>query len=240
MGDDRQPAPREPSPTGFLLVEKPPGVTSHDVVVIVRRTLGVRRVGHTGTLDPMAQGLLILLIGTATKQQQAWQGHEKIYEATLQLGVQTDTGDATGQPVRTMSVPMLDNARVEAVLASFCGPLVHTPPAYSAVKIQGRPAYWWARRQQPQVLAPRTITIMALTLLDLTSTTITFRVHCSAGTYVRTLGELIAERVGTVGHLMKLVRVRIGSWDLTQAIPLAELQRATSSALLQKLRPVPP
>src|SRR3989338_3342272 len=138
---------------GLLLIAKPPGVTSHDVVEVIRRRLGLRRVGHTGTLDPMAEGLLIVLVGRATKHQQALQGHDKVYETVLQLGAQTDTGDATGTVIRTAALPAMDRARLEEVLASFRGPLAPIPPAYSAVKVHGRPAYWWARRRQAVTLA---------------------------------------------------------------------------------------
>src|SRR3989338_1569181 len=138
---------------GMLLVDKPSGITSHDVVHTVRCKLGVRRVGHTGTLDPMAEGLLILLVGAATRHQRDFQSHEKTYEAVIQLGVQTDTADALGGILQRASVPMLDGNRVAHVLASFEGSQLQIPPAYSAIKVSGRPAYWWARRNKPLLLA---------------------------------------------------------------------------------------
>ena len=224
---------------GMLLVRKPSGMTSHDVVQAVRRKLGVRRIGHTGTLDPMAEGLLILLVGAATKHQQAFQGHEKTYEAVLRLGTQTDTGDAAGALLRTAPVPAVDRARIEEVLASFRGALSQTPPAYSAVKVRGRPAYWWARKQQPVALSARTVHLAALVLLGCTPETITFRVTCSAGTYIRTLAESIAERLGTVGHLIGLVRLSVGSWRLDEAKPLVWITQATADTLARELIPVP-
>ena len=223
---------------GVLLVQKPSGVTSHDVVELVRRRLGVKRIGHTGTLDPMAQGLLILLIGSATKHQQAFQGHDKTYEALLQLGTQTDTGDALGVPVRTAPVVPLEQARVEEVLASFQGPLRQIPPAYSAVKVQGRPAYWWARRQQPVTLSARTVHIHDIALQSCGGQTIAFRVACSSGTYIRTLAEAIAERLGTVGHLTGLIRVRVGEWSLDEAKPMAWLATAGTDDIAREVRPV--
>ena len=223
---------------GLLLVHKPPGITSHDVVQLVRRKLGVKRIGHTGTLDPMAQGLLILLVGGATKHQQAFQGHDKTYDAVLRLGTQTDTGDALGVPVRTASVPPLKRSRLEAVLASFQGPLLQTPPAYSAVKVQGKPAYWWARRQQPVALSARTVHIARIALQEYDGETVAFRVHCSAGTYIRSLAESIAERLGTVGHLAGLVRLRVGEWSLEEAKPMAWFSGAGPDDIARELRPV--
>ncbi len=223
---------------GLLLVNKPPGMTSHDVVQVVRRKLGLRRVGHTGTLDPMARGLLILLVGAATKHQHAFQTHPKTYEAVVRLGTRTDTGDATGKPIETAPVPSLDRQRVTQVLGSFQGRFSHIPPAYSAVKVKGRPAYWWARRQQPVTLAPRTVQLFELALLDIGSDTIIFRVHCSAGTYLRTIAESIAERLGTVGHLSALVRLSVGAWSVDEASSLEWIAHSSPSELAGRLMSV--
>ena len=223
---------------GLLLVNKPSGLTSHDVVQIIRRKLGEQRIGHTGTLDPMAQGLLILLLGGATKRQREFQTHDKVYEAILQLGVQTDTGDATGAPVRSAAVPPPQAAQVASLLASLCGPMVLTPPAYSAVKVRGRPAYWWARHHQPVTLSPRTVTIFDARLLDCGADTITFRVHCSAGTYLRTVAESLAEQLGTVGHLRGLTRLRIGEWSLEDAKPWPWMAQADAPQLRGEIRPL--
>ncbi len=225
-------------PAGLLLVNKPSGATSHDVVQVVRRILALRRIGHTGTLDPMAQGLLVLLVGDATKYQQALQGHEKLYEAAIRLGSQTDTGDAMGQVTRRAQVPALDCARVAEVLASFEGPLLQTPPPYSAVKVAGRPAYWWARRHRPVELTPRPIHIFTMTFVKLEAPVVAFRVRCSAGTYVRVLAESIAERLGTVGHLVSLVRLRVGRWSLKEAHTLEWLTHASPEALSRALLPM--
>ena len=223
---------------GLLLVNKPPGVTSHDVVQVVRRKLGIRRIGHTGTLDPMARGLLIVLVGPATKHQHAFQAHPKTYEAVIRLGLRTDTGDATGKPVETGPLPALDRAHVGQILASFQGGFSHTPPAFSAVKVKGRPAYWGARRQQPVTLAPRTVQLYEVTLLDLGSETIAIRVHCSAGTYLRSIAESIAERLGTVGHLNALVRLRVGRWTVDDAHSLDWIAQASPAELAGRLMPI--
>lgn len=225
-------------PGGLLLAAKPPGVTSHDVVELVRRKLGMRRVGHTGTLDPMAEGLLVILVGTATKFQRAFQGHEKSYEGVLRLGVQTDTGDATGAPIRTAAAPAPDATRLAQACAGLLGVLDQQPPAFSAIKVQGRPAYWWARRQKPVALPIRTVHIHELTPLSWDGDVIAFRVQCSAGTYVRTLAESLAERLGTVGHLTRLVRLRIGRFRLEDALPYPDLQQCQPEELRRRLRPV--
>ena len=223
---------------GLLLVDKPSGITSHDVVQVVRRKLGMRRIGHAGTLDPMAEGLLLLLVGAATKHQQALQGHDKLYEATLRLGAQTDTGDALGTTVRTAPIPRLDDGRISAVLASLKGPLAQRPPSYSAIKVRGRPAYWWARRHQPVTLPTRLVHLSDVILVRCAPETITFRVHCSAGTYVRALAESIAEQLGTVGHLTSLVRLRVGDWEIEDAKPLSWVEASSPDAVARELHPI--
>ena len=231
------PSGREPA-QGLLLVHKPTGLTSHDVVEVVRRKLTLRRVGHTGTLDPMAEGLLILLVGAATRHQHEFRGYQKVYARVPRLGAQTDSADAAGRTIATAPVPVLDDARVAQVLASFEGECLQTPPAYSAVKVKGRPAYWWARRQQPVSLAPRPVKLSEVAFLGRDGDAIHFRVRCSAGTYVRTLAESVAERLGTVGHLGALIRLRIGAWDVTQAKSLPWIREAEPEALRRALLPV--
>jgi len=227
-------------PEGLLLVNKPSGPTSHDVVALVRHVLAMQRIGHTGTLDPMAEGLLVLLVGRATQHQQELQGHEKCYEATLRLGIQTDTGDLTGKPVRTAAVPSLDHDHLSELLQTFHGTQSQTPPIYSAVKVRGRPSYWWARHRTPVALSPRQIHLSALSLITMSEETLTFRVHCSAGTYIRTLGESIADQLGTVGHLTRLVRLSIASWRVEDAVSTTWIAHASSALLAQKLLSVGP
>lgn len=223
---------------GLLLVNKPPGITSHDVVERLRRRLGLQRIGHTGTLDPIAQGLLILLLGAATKRQQEFQSHEKTYEATIEFGTQTDTADAMGRVIRSAPVPALEPARLTPILSSLTGSLVQQPPVYSAVKVHGRPSYRWAREGRPVVLRPRTVQVFEIALQALTDRTITVRLRCSAGTYVRSLAEVIAERLGTVGHVASLTRWRVGAWSLEEAVSFAWLSEAPLSDLTQQIQPV--
>ena len=223
---------------GILLIRKPSGLTSHDVVQVVRRKFNVRRVGHAGTLDPMAEGLLIVLIGRATKQQQAYQAHEKTYEALLRLGTQTDTADATGTVTRTAPIPIFERQRLVEVLRSCEGDLAHRPPAYSAIKVHGRPAYWWARQHQPVLLPERLVRVLELVLVQCDPETVCFRVRCSAGTYIRTLADAIAERLGTAGHLQALIRLSVGCWTIEQAKPLQWIMDADPTMLAEQLLPV--
>ena len=241
MNDRRVTAQPYPTTTveGLLLIHKPVGMTSHDVVEVVRQKLGIRRIGHTGTLDPMAEGLLMLLVGKATRHQQRFQRHEKMYEAVLRLGIQTDTGDATGRSICAAPVPPITQEQIIEVFDSLHGAMSQTPPAYSAVKVQGRPAYWWARRHQSVTLTARTVSVNALRLVDAQSDLVTFRVHCSAGTYIRTLAEEMARRLGTVGHLTKLVRLHIGDWSVDQAKPLSWIQAASQDAVIHELVRLP-
>ena len=223
---------------GILIINKAPGMTSHDVVELVRRRLGTRRIGHTGTLDPMAEGVLVLVIGTATKHQQRLQAHRKQYDATMRLGTQTDTGDAWGHVIRTAPVPALSLARIEAALRSCIGPQLQTPPMFSAVKIEGRPLYHWARRGTPRTAAPRPVEIFSLALHEFTPDTIHFHVDCSTGTYIRNLAELVAERLETVGHLSRLVRLTVGEWHLDEAHPVEWLRHASVEAIWEAVRPI--
>ena len=225
---------------GLLLINKPQGLTSHDVVLLARRRLGITRIGHAGTLDPMAQGLLLLLVGTATKQQAALQTHRKRYEAVIQLGTQTDTGDAWGQPMETKAIPVLEQSSVEDVLKSLIGPLTQTPPKFSAVKVQGRPLYWWARRGTPVSAPARTITIFQTELLEWAPERFRCRVDCSSGTYIRNIAEHLAEQLGTVGHVSELIRLTVGSWDLAQSHDVQWLSTVPREEILAALHPITP
>lgn len=220
---------------GALLIDKPKGMTSHDVVAAARRASGVRKIGHTGTLDPLACGLLMLLIGQATKKQQMLQGHDKVYSAVVKLGVKTDTADAEGRVIQIVPVGVLSEPRVTGVLASLEGPMIQTPPAFSAVKVSGKPSYWWARRQNPVVLSGRPIRIYSLSLVQMSAGTLHIRVSCSAGTYVRALAESIAEHLGTVGHVTALTRESIGPWKLENACSFDWLKKSSPEAIATRL-----
>ena len=222
---------------GVLLVNKPQGPTSHDVVMVVRRALGVRQIGHGGTLDPMATGVLVLLVGRATKQQQRVHGCRKQYDTVIRFGQQTDTGDAWGTVTIEAAVPDLsDRPRLDAALAACRGELLQQPPAFSAVKVQGRPLYWWARRGEPKSAPARPVTIYALELLEVGANQLRCRIECSSGTYVRTLAERIAQQLGSVGHVVELTRLSVGSWRLDEACAFDWLRQASREEVGARLR----
>lgn len=227
---------------GILVVNKAQGMTSHDVVELVRHKLGTRQVGHTGTLDPIAEGVLVVLVGRATKFQQAYQRSHKRYQTVIQLGLQTDTGDAWGKALRTAPVPALERAALDSMLASSVGTVTQTPPAFSAVKVRGRPLYWWTRRGQSPPARPRAVTIFSMELLDVDASAgrLTCRIGCSAGTYVRNLAEDIAQRLGTVGHVAALIRETVGPWELRHAVDARRIPDMSPEELLERLQPTEP
>ncbi|MBI2237959.1 MAG: tRNA pseudouridine(55) synthase TruB [Actinobacteria bacterium] len=203
---------------GLLLVDKPKGVTSHDVVDAVRRALGIRKVGHAGTLDPMATGLLLIGVGRATRLLRFLGDLPKTYEGTGRLGEETDTLDADGEVVRTAGVTTA-RADVERAVAALVGESLQRPPAYSAVKVEGRPMYRAARRGEGVEAPPRPIRVDAFELLSFDGRDFDFRVTCSSGTYVRVLVADVGTALGCGAHLARLVRTRIGPFDLAEAVP---------------------
>jgi tRNA pseudouridine55 synthase len=222
---------------GALIVDKPGGMTSHDVVARVRKIIGTRRVGHTGTLDPFATGVLVVLVGQATRLMQFLSGAEKEYEAVIRLGYATDTGDITGRPLPTQpSVPaaeLLGKEDIEAAIASLCGEIEQVPPMYSAKKIQGRKLYELARRGEQIERQAVRVTIKTLEVVerdgafmkvnDDRTRDLTVRVACSAGTYVRSLAEDLGKRLGVGAHLAELRRTRAGRFKIEDASTLERL-----------------
>jgi tRNA pseudouridine55 synthase len=223
---------------GALIIDKPVGMTSHDVVARVRRIIGERRVGHTGTLDPFATGVLVMLVGRATRLSQFLSGAEKEYEAVIRLGYATDTGDVTGARVETesqattRSAQSLGKEEIEAAMASLTGEIEQVPPMYSAKKIGGRKLYEHARRGEEVEREAVRVTISEFELLtqgewepnedgpvDLRA-----RVVCSAGTYVRTLAEDFGRRLGIGAHLAELRRTRAGRFCLEDSFTLEKLE----------------
>jgi len=209
--------------TGILNVNKPKGWTSHDVVARVRRLAGQKRVGHAGTLDPMAEGVLPILLGRATRLADYIQLGRKTYIATVKLGVATDTDDAEGIVIAEAPVPDLSVSSIEAVLAQFRGEISQTPPQYSALKVGGKRAYAVARRGGEVTLAPRPITIDDLRLNSWSKTELSLEVRCSKGTYIRALARDIAIALGTLGHLTTLIRTKVGPFELGDALSPDEL-----------------
>ena len=208
---------------GFLVVDKPPGVTSHDVVAVVRAVTGLQKVGHTGTLDPFATGVLPLALGSATRLIQYLDEREKVYDATIRLGALTDTGDPTGQVVQEAPVPAFSRARALEVLAGFKGPRMQVPPRYSAVKVKGRALYEYARKGEVVEVQARPIEIFGIELLEMGDVTLRVRIRCSRGTYARVIAEEVGEALDTVAHLEALRRDASGSFTLEQAISMARI-----------------
>ena len=231
---------------GILIVDKPVGLTSHDVVMRVRRALGTKRVGHTGTLDPFATGVMVLLIGNATRLAQFLDKDEKEYEALVQFGYETDTGDVTGTKKAESEMHADDVVRSlaainwEKVLSKFRGEMMQTPPMYSAKKIDGKKLYDLARAGVEVERAPARVVVRELDPLPSLSsdsqTAARIRVVCSAGTYIRTLAEDIGREIGLGAHLTELRRTRAGRFTLSDAIYLDALQNEADPA--QRLRPV--
>ena len=228
----------KPDNSGLLVIDKPQGVTSHDVVAAVRGALQMKRVGHAGTLDPMATGVLPVFIGRATRAAEFLESAEKEYVAGLRLGVVTDTQDTSGTVLETNSV-CVTRAQLEAALRQFLGPIEQIPPMYSAIKINGQKLYELARRGQEVARRPRSITIHALELLEGEGADWTVRVRCSKGTYVRTLCHDLGRALGCGGCMSSLRRTRAGSFTLAQAVTMQQvLDFAAGQDPQQLLMPV--
>ena len=209
---------KKPAHTGVLKVDKPGGVTSHDVVQTVRRRLGQREVGHTGTLDPMATGLLILTLGKATRIGRFLEAAEKAYSGTVVLGKATDTYDAEGQTVAESEVPAFAHDAVERAVSGFCGPLAQRVPAFSAVKVDGERLHARARRGDAVEAPIRTVHIHEIRVVGWTSPAIDIEVVCSKGTYIRTLAVQIGEALNVPAHLARLRRTRVGPHAVSGAV----------------------
>jgi tRNA pseudouridine55 synthase len=210
---------------GALVIDKPVGITSHDVVAAVRRVLGGVRAGHTGTLDPLATGVLPLLLGRATRLAQFHAGAPKSYEATIRFGWSTDTYDAGGRPLGVEVPATPERRRLEDALPRFCGTFAQRPPAFSAKKIAGRRAYALAREDAAPELAPVEVTVYAMDLLTLDGSSAVVAVRASAGFYVRALAQDLGEALGCGAHLAALRRVKSGTFAIADAVPLDEVLR---------------
>lgn len=210
---------------GVLLIDKPSGPTSHDVVARMRNVTGERSIGHTGTLDPMATGLLPLVLGKATRLSAHLTGGEKTYEATFRLGFATDTDDAMGAPTGPMSGARPDDARLTSVLNRFRGSFEQIPPRHSAKKVGGRKAYDMARQDQTLVLEPVSVTVSALELRARDDDFVHVALTATAGFYVRALARDLGEALGCGAHLTALRRTRSGLFHVADALPMAEAER---------------
>lgn len=221
---------------GMLLIDKPAGWTSHDCVAVLRKRFsrGVK-VGHAGTLDPLATGLLVALIGPCTKLQARLQGMDKMYAGTIRLGVKTDTGDVAGKTILERPLPALDLGRFQAELAALVGTVSAPAPAYSAVKHQGRPLYEYARKGLVVPLKARVAVVYAWEALSWTAPELTHRLHCASGTYVRTLAEVLGEKLGCGGTVSSLRRESVGPFLLADSLPLDALLALSPAELVRRL-----
>jgi len=223
---------------GVLLVDKPAGLTSHDVVYRLRRKLQMKRIGHAGTLDPMATGLLVMLIGKATRISQYLISLDKAYEGEITLGVTTDSQDADGEVMETRPVPALTEDEVRAAMRHFLGDQYQTPQMHSAIKIGGVPLYKLARKGETVEREPRFIRVAEFALLGLAAPRLTFRLHCTKGTYVRTIARDLGEKLGCGAHLSALRRTGSGAFALAQCLPLAEIEALSLAEIEARLIPV--
>lgn len=216
--------------SGLLNIDKPQGLTSHDVVARVRRLTGQRKVGHSGTLDPLATGVLLLCLGQATRLIEYVQGGQKQYRGTIRFGQSTDTLDAEGQLVAETDISGLTAAAIRHILPRFQGEIDQIPPIFSAIKKDGQPLYKLARAGQAVEVAPRPVTIYALAWVVWEPPDLTLDITCSAGTYIRSLARDLGEAVGTGAHLVHLTRTTNSGFTLAEAVTLDTLERAAAAS----------
>ena len=229
---------RTPKPAPFdgaLVINKPQGRTSHDVVDAARRLLGFRQIGHLGTLDPLATGVLVLLLGRATRFAQFYAARRKRYESTFRFGFATDTYDADGTALAPDTAPQLDRAKLEQLAAALTGRFAQTPPPFSAKKIHGRPAHELARKHQPVELKPVEVEVFEFRLLETTGCTARFAIECGSGTYIRALAHQMGTELGCGAHLSEIKRTAVGEFTLDQAVSLEELELAARAGKIADL-----
>lgn len=219
--------------SGLLVLDKPTGWTSHDVVAVARKKLGTKKVGHAGTLDPLATGVLLLAVGSATRLLEFIVGADKTYEARLRLGATSDTYDADGEITENAAAEPATRAAIERALAKFHGEIMQVPPIYSALKIGGRPAHRLARAGEAVVLPPRPVSIHTLEILAYAWPELRLKVDCGSGTYVRSLAHDLGQLLGCGAYLTQLRRMRVGQFTLAAAADFESFSVAD-------LRPVEP
>ncbi|MFT5404800.1 MAG: tRNA pseudouridine55 synthase [Verrucomicrobiales bacterium] len=224
---------------GVLLVDKEPGMTSHDVVGLARKRLGIKKIGHCGTLDPMATGLLILVVGRATKIQDLLMSEDKEYEGTVMLGSTTDTQDKEGVVLEEKPVPELAEAQIRVPFDSMMGDFYQTPPMVSAIKKDGVPLYKLARQGKVVEREPRLVHIFKYELLKIALPEIDFRVICSKGFYVRTYADVVGEQLGCGAHLSDLRRTRSGNFSTERAVTVSAMREMSALDLATRLISLP-
>ena len=232
-------APQETDPfSGVLLVDKPMGPTSHDVVHRIRKTFNIKKVGHGGTLDPMATGLLIILLGKGTKLSDRFMGSDKIYEGTLRLGSATDSQDAQGEIISEADPSRITAEQVKAEMQSMVGDSFQMPPMVSAIKIKGVPLYKHARKGKTVERKARLIHLFQFKMLDFEMPDAKFIVRCTKGTYVRTLCHDIGEKLGCGAHLARLRRTRSGNLDISDALTMEKIMKMSRDELASHIQSI--
>ncbi|MCF0116789.1 MAG: tRNA pseudouridine(55) synthase TruB [Bacilli bacterium] len=224
---------------GILLVKKPVGITSRDVVNKTCKILGTKKVGHTGTLDPFASGLLVLTVGKGTKAGQFLEKEEKEYVAVLKLGIDTDSFDLTGNVVSTSRVPSFNFHQLDKIAKSFLGEISQQVPIYSAIKIDGKKLYEYAREGNEIECPKRNVFIKEFDILGFDDDSIIFRVVCSKGTYIRTLGRDFAIKLGTIGHLTELERTRIGNLSIKKSVDIDDISQDKIISVADSITSIP-
>ncbi len=221
-----------PSIDGALVVDKPAGKTSHDVVEAVRRLAGFRQIGHLGTLDPLATGVLVLLLGRATRLARFYSGRRKRYDCAVRFGFATDTYDSDGEAQGPDLAPSLDRTAIEGFAAGFVGRFEQTPPAFSAKKIHGHSAHELARKKKPVELKPVEVDVHEFRLTAIEGPVARFTIECGAGTYIRSLAHELGKLEGSGAHLCEITRTAVGEFTLDQAVGVSELAEAARSGRL--------
>jgi len=222
---------------GALLIDKPAGPTSHDVVDAIRRKFGIKKVGHCGTLDPNATGLLIIVLGRGTKLSEKLMGDDKVYEGAIKFGVTTNSYDTDGEIIETKPVPPLTLAQLGEAAAAFVGDHLQTPPMVSAVKKDGVPLYKLARKGIEVAREPRLVHIYNFRFTNYHEPLAQFRITCTKGTYVRSLAHELGQKLGCGAHLATLRRVTSGKYDVADATKLADVLQLTTTELEKKVIP---
>ena len=222
---------------GAILVDKPAGPTSHDVVDAIRRKFGIKKVGHCGTLDPNATGLLIIVLGRGTKLSERLMGDDKVYEGTIKFGEETDSYDSDGELTASLPVPLLTLDQLNEEAAKFIGDQMQIPPMVSAIKKNGVPLYKLARKGIEVEREPRLIHIYNFRFTDYTEPLGQFRVHCTKGTYIRSMAHDLGQKLGCGAHLTTLRRNASGKFDVADALPLGTILKLTTAELEKRVLP---
>jgi tRNA pseudouridine55 synthase len=222
---------------GAILIDKPAGPTSHDVVDAIRRKFGIKKVGHCGTLDPNATGLLVIVLGRGTKLSEKLMGGDKVYEGEIKFGETTNSYDADGEILETKAVPPLTLEQLNEAAATFIGDQMQTPPMVSAIKIKGVPLYKLARKGIEVEREPRLVHIYNFRFTRYESPAGEFRIACTKGTYVRSIAHELGQKIGCGAHLATLRRIMSGKFDVADAISLADVLRLTMAELEKKVIP---